>query len=226
MLRHPNARLTPKGRETPVSRIESGEGVSSVARQAGVGRRTASKWPRRPRAGEALSDRSSRPRPRTPRSARRARGLGCGPGRGAGASCPRVAVDGRSRVAYAGPLPDEGKGTCPAFVSRCLAFFDGLGVRVERVVTGSGPGCRSREFNSPLGSEGVRHKYARPHSPWQNGKVERMNRTPAQGRRYGGAGAPPAYLERCNCRRPHSACEGLPPMSRIVGVNNLLAHNN
>ena len=26
--------------------------------------------------------------------------------------------------------------------------------------------------------------------------------------------------------RPHSACGGLPPMSRIVGVNNVLAHNN
>ena len=28
-----------------------------------------------------------------------------------------------------------------------------------------------------------------------------------------------------NWDRPHSACGGLPPMSRIAGVNNLLAHN-
>ena len=26
--------------------------------------------------------------------------------------------------------------------------------------------------------------------------------------------------------RPHSACGGLPPMSRIVGVNNVMAHNS
>lgn len=26
--------------------------------------------------------------------------------------------------------------------------------------------------------------------------------------------------------RPHSACGGLPPMSRIVGVNDVMAHNS
>ncbi|MBM6867806.1 integrase core domain-containing protein [Collinsella tanakaei] len=79
----------------------------------------------------------------------------------------------------------------------------------------------------------MRHKYTRPYSPWQNGKVERMNRTLAQEWRYGRAWASeaemaealPAYIERYNWSRPHSACGGLPPMSRIVGVNNLLAHN-
>ena len=40
------------------------------------------------------------------------------------------------------------------------------------------------------------------------------------------AEALPAYLERYNWDRPHSACGGRPPMSRIVGVNNLLAHNS
>ena len=35
----------------------------------------------------------------------------------------------------------------------------------------------------------------------------------------------PAFIERGNWDRPHSACGGLPPMSRIVGVNNLSAHN-
>ncbi|EEA90140.1 integrase core domain-containing protein [Collinsella stercoris] len=36
----------------------------------------------------------------------------------------------------------------------------------------------------------------------------------------------PAFIEHYNWSRPHSACGGLPPMSRIVGVNNLLAHNS
>ena len=80
---------------------------------------------------------------------------------------------------------------------------------------------------------GVRHVYTRPYSPWQNGKVERMNRTLAQEWQYGRAwdseagraSALPAFIDRYNWERPHSACGGLPPMSRIVGVNNLLAHN-
>lgn len=43
MEQHPNARLTPRGRETLVSRIESGLGVAETARQmASAARRRAS----------------------------------------------------------------------------------------------------------------------------------------------------------------------------------------
>lgn len=326
MSQHPNARLTPRGRETLVSRIEAGAGVAEAARQMGVSRQTASKWLARARRGEPMSDRSSRPRrlarstppdaeervrearrsmllaplalaaatgvpartcarivarsglprladvdrvtgevrrrgPVTPvryereragelvhvdvkRVARipggggwRALGRGGDPyggHSGAGTSCLHVAVDDFSRVAYAELLPDERKGTCAGFMARCVAFFAGLGVAVERVMTDNGPGYRSREFNGLLASEGVRHVYARPYSPWQNGKVERMNRTLAQEWQYGRAweseaaraGALPAFIERYNWDRPHSACGGLPPMSRIVGVNNVMAHNS
>ena len=62
MVQHPNARLTPRGRETLVSRIESGVPVAEAAGQMGVSRQTASKWLRRSRSGEPMSDRSSRPR--------------------------------------------------------------------------------------------------------------------------------------------------------------------
>lgn len=88
-----------------------------------------------------------------------------------------MAVDDRSRAAYAELLPDERKGTACGFMARALAFFEGLGVTVERVMTDNGPAYRSREFNESLDSRGIRHKYSRPFSPWQNGKVERMNRT-------------------------------------------------
>lgn len=153
---------------------------------------------------------------------------------GAGSSCLHVAVDDFSRVAYAELLPDERKGTCAAFMRRVLRFFAGLGLAVERVMTDNGPGYRSGEFNELLATAGARHVYTRPYSPWQNGKVERMNRTIAQDWQYGRAweseaeraSALPAFIERYNWERPHSACGGLPPMSRIVGVNNLLAHNS
>lgn len=164
----------------------------------------------------------------------RALGRGCGSRRGAGSSRLHVAVDDLSRVAYAELLPDERKGTCAAFMGRCPAFFSGLGVAVERVMTDNGPGYRSGDFNALLAAGGVRHLYTRPFSPWQNGKVERMNRTLAQEWQYGRAweseagraSALPAFIERYNWERPHSACGGLPPMSRIPGVNNLLAHNS
>ena len=322
MSQHPNARLTPRGRETLVSRVAGGEGVSSVARQMGVSRQTASKWLARARRGEPMTDRSSRPR-RLARStpaeaegrvaeARRSRLLAplalaaetgvpartCarivarlglprlsdvdrvtgevrrrGPvtpvryererpgelvhvdvkrvaripdgggwradpsaaprGSGAGWGCLHVAVDDHSRAAYAELLDDERGATCAAFMSRCLSFFAAAGVRVEGVMTDNGPGYRSGEFNALLASGGVCHVYTRPYSPWQNGKAERMNRTLAQEWQYGRAwgseaeraAALPAYVEHYNWERPHSACGGRPPMSRIVGVNNVLAHN-
>ena len=60
---HKNARLTPKGRELLLERLERGEGPSDVACAMGVSVRTVYKWRRRYRDGglAALQDRSSRP---------------------------------------------------------------------------------------------------------------------------------------------------------------------
>ena len=326
MTQHPNARLTPRGRETLVSRIGSGAGVAETARQMGVSRQTASKWLARARRGEPMSDRSSRPatlarltppdaearvvearrarllaplalaaetgvpartcarivarnglprladvdrvtgepRRRGPVTARRyererpgelvhvdvkkvarvpdgggwrARGAGAldhGRGSGGRLLCLHVAVDDRSRVAYAELLGDERKETCVAFMGRARDFYRGLGVEVERVMTDNGPGYRSALFNEWLAAAGIKHRYTRPYSPWQNGKVERMNRTLAQEWQYARAyasederaAALSSFIDRYNRERPHSACGGLPPMSRIVGVNNVMAHNS
>lgn len=96
------------------------------------------------------------------------------------------------------------------------------------------PGYHSREFNALLAAEDVRHVYTRSYSPWQNGKAGRMNRTLAQEWQYGRAWdseavraeALPAFIEHYNWSRPHAPVGGLSPMSRIVGVNNLFAHNS
>jgi transposase InsO family protein len=61
---HENARLTPKGRELLIERLERGERPSDVANAMGVSVRTVYKWRRRYLDGgrAALQDRSSRPR--------------------------------------------------------------------------------------------------------------------------------------------------------------------
>ncbi len=69
----------------------------------------------------------------------------------------------------------------------------------------------------------ARHKLIRPHCPWQNGKVERFNRTLQTEWAYrqvftsnderSEALAP--WLETYNTRRRHSALKGLPPISRL-----------
>lgn len=49
----------------------------------------------------------------------------------------------------------------------------------------------------------------------------------ARGRARRGGPRPPSPSSTAAIGTPpHGACGGLPPMSRIVGVNNLLAHNS
>lgn len=61
------------------------------------------------------------------------------------------------------------------------------------------------------------------HRPRRNGKVERMNRALAREWQYARLWAP---LSTVTSGTAHTARAGVcPPMSRIVGVNNVLAHN-
>ena len=70
---------------------------------------------------------------------------------------------------------------------------------------------------------GARQKFIRPHCPWTNGKVERLNRTLATEWAYTRAytsnteraKALPPWLEHYNLERPHTGIAGLCPIERI-----------
>lgn len=149
---------------------------------------------------------------------------------GAGVRCLHVAVDDRSRVCYAELHGDERRATCVGFLRRAAAFYASLGAPVREVMTDNGPAYRSRAFADELDRLGAGHVFTRPYSPWQNGKVERMNQTLAREWAYARpytseeerAEALSSFVDHYNWDRPHSACGGLPPMSR---VNNVLAIN-
>jgi transposase InsO family protein len=89
-----------------------------------------------------------------------------------------VAVDDHSRLAYARVLPDEKGPTCAAFLLAAAEFFAGHGVTISRVMTDNALNYRrSNDFRAALTALGAKHVLTRPHSPWQNGKAERFNRT-------------------------------------------------
>ena len=103
-----------------------------------------------------------------------------------------AAIDDHSRVAYAEIHPDETGATCAGFLGRAAAFFATCGItRIERVMTDNAFGYRrSRDFQAALVRLGARQVLIRPHCPWQNGKVERLNRTlQANGRIHGASHA-------------------------------------
>ena len=98
--------------------------------------------------------------------------------RGLGYDYVHTVIDDHSRVAYA-EIHDNEKGTTAAGVlDRAIAFYARLGVRVERVISDNAFAYRhSTAFRSVINAHGIRQKFIKPHCPWTNGKVERLNRT-------------------------------------------------
>jgi transposase InsO family protein len=134
-------------------------------------------------------------------------------------------VDDRSRLAYSEILPDEKGPTCGGFIERAAAYFAAHGITsIERVITDNHFSYRkSNDVKAVIAALGATHKFIRPHCPWQNGKVERFNRTLATEWAYrqvfttnhDRAAALAPWLEHYNTERRHSALGGRPPISRL-----------
>ncbi len=135
------------------------------------------------------------------------------------------AVDDHSRLAYSELLTDEKAATTGSFMVRALAFFAAHGIVVNEVMTDNHWSyAKSGSFAEALAGAGVRHVLIRAHCPWQNGKVERFNRTLQAEWAYrrvftsnqARARAFDQWLDHYNNRRRHTALGGHPPISRIV----------
>ena len=134
-------------------------------------------------------------------------------------------VDDHSRLAYSEVLADEKGSTCAEFLLRAAAYFADHGInRIERVMTDNHLSYkRSRDVAAAMAQLGAKHIFIRAHCPWQNGKVERFNRTLQVEWAYRqvflsnaertAALAP--WLDFYNTERRHSAIGGLPPVSRL-----------
>jgi transposase InsO family protein len=137
-------------------------------------------------------------------------------------------VDDHSRLAYSELHRDERAGTVVGFVERALAFFDRHRVEPKRLISDNAwTYTHNRALAELLSGHGVRHLLIPPHRPQVNGKVERYQQTLkrewALGQTYRSsehrAAALSHWLDHYNTRRPHSALDGRPPISR---VHNLL----
>ena len=146
-------------------------------------------------------------------------------GRGIGYDYIHTAIDDHSRLAYAEIHDDERADTSAGFLDRAVAFYATVGVRVERVITDNAIVYRrSHAFRAAAAKHGITQKFIRPHCPWTNGKVERLNRTLAAEWAYARpftsnterAAALPAWLDYYNLDRHHLGIEGIP----IDRINN------
>ena len=133
-------------------------------------------------------------------------------------------IDDHSRLAYSEIHPDEKGATCAGFLTRAAAYFAEHGItRIERVMTDNHFSYRlSHDVQAVIRDLGAKHKLIRPHCPWQNGKVERLNRTLQTEWAYreiftsntDRANALAPWIEHYNTQRHHSAINGT-PLSRL-----------
>jgi transposase InsO family protein len=135
------------------------------------------------------------------------------------------AVDDHSRLAYSEIHLDEKGATAAGFLARAAEFFNRNGIdHIERVMTDNHWSYKnSHDVAAVMSGLGARHVFIRPHCPWQNGKVERFNRTLQQEWAYSqvfttndartAALAP--WLHTYNHTRRHHALGGHPPISRL-----------
>lgn len=131
-------------------------------------------------------------------------------------------VDGRTRLAYTEPLPDEKAATAVGFLHRARAWFARHGItHIERIVTDNGACYRADAFTRAL--LGAKHKRTKPYTPRHNGKVERYNRILAEEFLYARtwtseqqrSDALATWNVHYNYHRPHGAIGGRPPAAAL-----------
>ena len=149
---------------------------------------------------------------------------------GVGWEFVHVCIDDHSRLAYAEVLPDERGATIAAFMRRAVGWFARHGITVQRVLTDNGSGYRSHVVAALCRLRRLAQRFTRPYTPRTNGKAERFIQTLLREWAYAvpypsstlRTAALARWLHYYNWHRRHTALNGRPPISRLVGADNLL----
>jgi transposase InsO family protein len=150
--------------------------------------------------------------------------------RGIGWEFTHVCIDDCSRLAYAEVLPDERARTVVGFLRRALGWFRRRGIEAQRVLSDNGNAYRSHIFAAACRAHGLAQRFTRPYTPRTNGKAERFIQTLLREWAYALAYPSSAHrtatfarwLHYYNYHRRHGALYNHPPISRVVGQDDLL----
>ena len=138
-----------------------------------------------------------------------------------------VCVDDATRLAYSELLRTEDATSATGFLRRAAGWFGQLGVRIERVMTDNAFAYTSHAYRAALQELGARHLRTRPYRPRTNGKAERFIQTCLREWAYRRAyrtstvraAALPAFVQRYNVERPHTALQRRPPLARLLELS-------
>jgi transposase InsO family protein len=99
--------------------------------------------------------------------------------RGLGFDYIHAVIDDHTRLAYAEIHNDEKGTTAAGVLLRAATFFAQCGIpKIERVISDNAFAYRnSQAFKAAVAEIGAVQRFIKPHCPWTNGKIERLNRT-------------------------------------------------
>jgi transposase InsO family protein len=86
------------------------------------------------------------------------------------------AIDDRTRIVYSEIHTNEQGITAAGFWKRANAWFNSIGITVERVLTDNGACYKSHAWRDCLHDLDITPKRTRPYRPQTNGKIERFHR--------------------------------------------------
>lgn len=143
--------------------------------------------------------------------------------RGVGWEYVHVAVDDHSRVAFAKVMPSQKRRSAITFLQTAIAYYNGLGIKVERVMTDNGSCYKSFAFRRACKRLGLKHIRTKPYTPRTNGKAERFIQSSLREWAYAQAyhnsdqrkAELPCWLHRYNWHRPHAGIGDKTPISRL-----------
>jgi transposase InsO family protein len=134
-------------------------------------------------------------------------------------------IDDHTRLVYAEIHSAENAKTVSATLKRAAAWFRQQGCGPLQAVMSDNAKCyaTSFQFHDTLAELGARHILIPPRTPRWNGKIERffgtLDREWAHGRVWPNSRqrdrALSSFIRYYNRRRPHTACGGRPPITRV-----------
>ncbi|ETH66183.1 IS481 family transposase [Bordetella pertussis] len=142
---------------------------------------------------------------------------------GAGWDFGFVAIDDHARVAFTDIHPDERFPSAVQFLKDAVAYYQRLGVTIQRLLTDNGSAFRSRAFAALCHELGIKHRFTRPYRPQTNGKAERFIQSALREWAYAHtyqnsqhrADAMKSWLHHYNWHRPHQGIGRAVPISRL-----------
>ncbi|KAK81222.1 transposase, IS481 family [Bordetella holmesii CDC-H809-BH] len=119
--------------------------------------------------------------------------------------------------------PDERFPSAVQFLKDAVAYYQRLGVTIQRLLTDIGSAFRSRAFAALCHELGIKHRFTRPYRPQTNGKAERFIQSALREWAYAHtyqnsqhrADAMKSWLHHYNWHRPHQGIGRAVPISRL-----------